>query len=108
MDIVLERLFQNKAEMRRLGAITIGVAAFVVEALDGVAEKHPRVLDVFADFGQVIQFQGRTVFLDDVHQGYIVEQQFVVLIDVELHRRKLKGLLNQVNVAFHSSVRGKK
>ena len=42
------------------------------------------------------------MLLDDVHKGYIVEQQLIILIHMELHGGKLKGLLNQVNVAFHS------
>lgn len=38
---------------------------------------------------------------DDIHQRYIVEQQFVI-INVELHGRKLERLLNKINVAaFH-------
>lgn len=40
------------------------------------------------------------MFLDDIHQRYIVEQQFII-INVELHGGKLERLLNQVNVAFH-------
>ena len=43
------------------------------------------------------------MLLDDVHQWYIVEQQFII-VNVKLHRWELERLLNQVNVAFHLSI----
>ena len=100
MDIVLQSLIHHKAEMGRLGTVTICIGALVIVSLDGVVEYGLGVLYVVADLGQVSKLKRCTVLFDDIHQVYAIEEE-VVVFNIELFCRKVKSLLNQVFVFVH-------
>jgi hypothetical protein len=88
--------------MRGFGAIAIGVLSIVFEPLDSIVEGSLNEPDIFADAGKVSQFQRSSVFLNDVIQGNIVEEKFV-LAYFKLFLWKFEGLFYQLPVALHVS-----
>jgi hypothetical protein len=100
VDVIFQCLIQYKAEMRRFGAVAVGILPLVVMRLHRILEVGLRVLDIFRNFGQIGQLQGSTIGFYDLHQVYPVEVKLVVF-----HRKlfgwKIKGLLDQINVSIH-------
>jgi hypothetical protein len=87
--------------MRRLCTIAVGVFAIVFKALHGVGECGLGKPDILADARQVRDPQGRAILFNNVHQGHIIEQQFV-LAHFKFPLGKLKCLFNQLTVTLHS------
>jgi hypothetical protein len=101
MDILIFQSFlHDEGKVGRFGAVTIGVFTIVFKPFNGAVKRRLDEPDIFADSGQVRQFQGSAVLLDDIHQGNIVKQQFVVAY-LKFPLWKLEGLLNQLAVTLH-------
>ena len=85
--------------MRTFRAVAIDVFAVVVVPLDGIAEEFASGLYLFANLGQIGQFEGSAVPLDEVVDVYVIEQHFVVF-EVESVLRKVKGLCDEIVVGI--------
>jgi hypothetical protein len=101
VDVVFQGFFEHEAEVRRLGAVGVGVRALVVGLGNGVGKPALGPLNLGADFGQVGEAQRRAVFLHKGHQINVVEAELVVL-NGKVGRRKVERLRYQVVVSIHS------
>jgi len=100
MDVIFQCLIQYKTEMRRLGAVAVGIFPLIIMGLHRIFEVGLRVLDIFRNFGQIGQLQGSTIGFYDFHQVYPVEVKLVIFHG-KLFGWKIKGLLDQINVSVH-------
>src|SRR5690606_17528046 len=100
MDVIVQSFIQDKAEMRRLGTITVGIISLIVVLLYSIVEISLRILYVLTDLGQISQLQRSAVGINNLHQINPIEMEVVVL-HLKFPRRKVKGLLDQVNIFIH-------
>ncbi len=97
MDVVLQRLLEDKGEVGALGAITIVIGALIIDLSHGHIEESLGALNLRRDLWKVGNFERCAILLDHIHQGHIVEIEFVIL-DGKFVLRELKSLLNEVDV----------
>ena len=91
--------------MRRFCTITKRVISLVIVLFDGVLKKSLGTFYMLAYLGQIREFEGRTILFDNVHQRHIIEQKFIIMVDIEFKRREFNGLVNQVNIVFHPKLK---
>ena len=97
MYIVLQSLFKYKLEVRTLGAIAIVVCTLIINLGHSHVEHTFSPLDLRRDLRQISDLEWSAVLIDDVHHVDVVEVELAVLHH-ELILRKLKCLVNQINV----------
>ena len=97
MDIMIQRFFYDKGEMRALGTITVEILPFVMMALDGVGKHLLGFLYLHPDLGQIGQLHRRAVLVDQRFQVQAVELK-VSIFDLKSFLRKIEGLRHQVGV----------
>ena len=95
--VVLERLLEDKLEMRTLGAIAIVICTLVIHLGHSHVEHTLCPLDLRRDLWQVSDLERSAILVDDVHHVDVVEVELAILYH-ELILRKLKCLVNQINV----------
>lgn len=95
IDVVLQSLFHNKAEMAALGAVAVVIAAFVVSLGDGDIEHPLGALDLGTNLRQIGYLERSAVLFDYFHQWDVVEIELAVL-SPEFVLWEFKGLVNQV------------
>jgi hypothetical protein len=87
--------------MRRFCTITINIVSFVIVLFNGILEKPLGVFDMLTNLWKIGYFEGRAILLDNVHQRNIIEQKFIIMVDVKFQRWEFNRLVNQVNVVLH-------
>jgi hypothetical protein len=103
VDVVFQSLIQHKAEMGGLSAVAVRIFSLVIVRLHRIAKIGLGILDAFRNLRQIGQFERRAIGFDDLHQIDSVEKEFIILY-MKLLGRKIKRLLDQVNVSVHLPV----
>lgn len=60
---------------------------------------------MFPNLWKIGYFEGRPILVDNVHQRHIVEQKFIIMVDVKFQRGEFNRLVNQVNVVLHPKLK---
>lgn len=103
---MLHDLIQDVSKMIALGAIAVIVAPPVVQRFDRPVEDIFCFFDLRSDPGQIGQFQGGAILLDEMHHRKVMEGQIPVL-NVKSLLWKIKGLIDQVEIlVFHRAGAG--
>ncbi len=97
VDVILNHLVQHKREMRAFRTVTIIIGTLVIRLCYCHVEQSFRLLDLGTYLGEVGNLQRRSVLLDDVHERYIMESQFV-FFHIELLLREFECLLYQIDI----------
>ena len=97
VDIVLERLFDDKGEVGALGTITLKVFALIAMLLDRRGKHLFRFVDLHVDLRQVGELHRRTILVDQRFYIEAIKLKIVVLY-FETLLREVKGLRHQVGV----------
>jgi hypothetical protein len=102
---MLQGFFHHKGEMGTFGAVAVIVFALVAVPFHGVGEHLLGLLYLHADLGQVRQFHGRTVLLNQGFQIKPVEIK-ATIFDIETFLWEIESLFHQVGVrVVHELVR---
>ena len=97
MNIVLQRLLDDKGKVRALGTITIIIFPLVLVTFDGIGEQLFRFVDLHPDLWQIGQLHGGAIFIDQCFQVDAVKIKIVVFYGKSV-LRKVEGLSHQVGV----------
>ena len=91
--------------MRRFCTITISIISLIIVLFNGIFEKPLGVFDMLTNLWKISDFEGRAILLDNVHQRNIIEQKFIIMVDVKFQRWEFNRLVNQVNVVLHPKLK---
>ena len=105
MNVMTKDFFDDKFEMRRFCTITISIVSLIIVLFDGILKKSLGVFDMLANLRKIGNFEGRAILFDNVHQGHIIEQKFIIMVNIEFKCGEFNGLVNQVNIVFHPKLK---
>jgi hypothetical protein len=105
VNVVAQHFFNNKFEVRRFCTITISIISLIIVLFNGILEKSLGIFNMLTNLWKIGYFEGRAILLDNVHQRNIIEQKFIIMVDVKFQRWEFNRLVNQVNVVFHPKLK---
>ena len=105
MNVMAQDFFNDKLEVRRFCTITISIVPLIIVLFNGIFEKSFRVFNMLTNLWKIGYFEGRTILFNNVHQWNIVEQKFIIMVDIEFQRWEFNRLVNQVNIVLHPKLK---
>lgn len=78
MRTIFQYFIENEGEMRTFGTVAIDVFTVVIMPLNGISEEFAGSLYFFSDFGQIGEFERRTVFFYQVVHVNIIEEKPII------------------------------
>jgi len=97
VNIMLQRFFYNKREMRAFGAIAIEIFALIAMLFHRGSKHFLCLVDLHPDLRQIRQLQRSAVLVDQRFEIEPVKLKITV-IDIETFLREVEGLFHQIGV----------